>query len=41
VGSKIWVCAMPWDPKKQPNTAETSIRSVHCNHGINADANVG
>ena len=30
-------------PKKQPNAAATSIRSVHCSHdlNVNVDTNVG
>ena len=28
-------------PKKQPNAAETGIRSMHCSRGVNADANMG
>ena len=27
-------------PKKQPNAAETGIRSVHCSHGVNVDVDV-
>ena len=27
--------------KKQSNVAETSIKSVHCNYGVNADTDVG